>query len=344
MKKTNQKSEENELFAKNNLLDLRLSYSRLSDYDQKGPKTLIKRSDVSGEGVEMGGLVDLLLFTPEEVAKQYYVFDGEKPTATLLKLANIIIDNYVEIPSTEIIIGIIKTNNFWGKVVNEDVLISKFDVPDFWEFLKAEFNGKDKTIVSSDQLRQAEEIVEVLKNHEYSKSIVAFPEEHEDKYAQYSFEFEYKNAIFRGIIDLLYVNHDNKTIQAIDLKTGANSASDFSGSFVKYRYYFQEALYQKALEHIKELLGVTEYETLSFSFLYVSRYERIPLLYKVSQKWHDAAVKGFTTTSGYKYKGLDEVIDDITWHWNNKKFEFSREIYEQEGSVVLNDNFITVNE
>ena len=38
------------------------------------------------------------------------VFDGKAPTATLLKLANIIIANYKEIPSKEEVLKIIKTN------------------------------------------------------------------------------------------------------------------------------------------------------------------------------------------------------------------------------------------
>jgi hypothetical protein len=83
---------------------------------------------------------------------------------------------------------------------------------------------------------------------------------------------------------------------------------------------------------------------LPFQFLYISRYEKIPLLYTVSQKWHDAALKGFYTQSGYKYRGLDEIIDDISWHWKNQKFDFSREIYEQNGSLTLNDDFITIDE
>ncbi len=344
MKKTNQKSEENEYFATDNLLDLKLSYSRVSDYDQNGPKTLVKRSKVEGEGVDMGGLIDLLLFSPEELYDKYYVFDGSKPTATLGKLCDIIINNYPKIPSTNVVLEIIKLNKFWDNVVKEDVLLTKFDNDDFWGFLKAEYESRGKTIVTTEQLQQATDVVEVLQTHEYSKDVVAYPEENENKYAQYSFEFRYKNVVFRGIIDLLVVNHKNKTIRAIDLKTGAKPAGQFSASFVKYRYYFQEAIYQAAMDYIKEKLKILDYEVLPFQFLYVSRYERIPLLYTVSQKWHDAALKGFTMTSGYKYKGLNEVLEDITWHWNNQKFDFSKEIYEQKGSIILNDDFITIDE
>jgi hypothetical protein len=344
MKKTNQRSDENELFVANDLLDIKLSYSRLSDYDQNGPKTLVKRSDVKGEGVDMGGLIDVLLFTPEELNDKYYIFDGSKPTATLEKLTNIILENYSKIPSTGVVLEIVRANKFWDNIVKEQTLKNKFDNEEFWGYLKSAYESKDKKVITTEQKLQAEEVVDVLKSHEYSKEIVAFPEEHESKYAQYSLEFQYKNVVFRGILDLLVVNHKDKTIRIIDLKTGAKSASEFSNSFVKFRYYLQEAVYQAGIEKIKKDLKLEGYEVLPFQFLYISRYEKIPLLYTVSQKWHDAALKGFYTQSGYKYRGLDEIIDDISWHWKNQKFDFSREIYEQNGSLTLNDDFITIDE
>ena len=60
-------------------------------------------------------------------------------------------------------------------------------------------------------------------------------------------------------------------------------------------------------------------------------------------KWIKAATNGFTTASGYPYRGIDELIDEVTWHKENKVFNVSRRIYEQD-EVYLEDNFVVLNE
>lgn len=344
MKRNNQKGLEESEYGVNNVLDIKLSYSRLSDYDVNGPKTLVKRSEVKGEGVDMGGLIDTLLFSGDEMDKRYYVTDSTKPTATEAKLVDYIVENCRQIPSTEEVLGIIKAQGYWKSTKEVDTIIAKFDNENFWEYISSQLAAKEKKLITTEQLVQAEEVVNVLRSHQYSKALIAYPEDHESKYAQYGFEFQYKNAILRGFMDLLVVNHATKTMQCIDLKTGSKPAEQFMNSFIKYRYYFQEAVYQQAMEHIRKVMKLEKYDILPFKFLYISRFERIPLVYTVGDKWHNAALKGFTTSTNYRYRGLDEVIDDVTWHWIKQEFSLSKEAYEQKGSLTLKDDFITVDE
>ena len=81
-----------------------------------------------------------------------------------------------------------------------------------------------------------------------------------------------------------------------------------------------------------------------FKFIYVGKTESYPLVYTMTDKWIRSALNGFTTTSGYKYKGLDENLDNIYYHWKNKKYNYSKEVYEKKGSLNLNDDFIKVND
>jgi hypothetical protein len=342
MRQHNQ-DEENELYGVDNVLDIKLSYSRLSDFDQKGPKTLVKRSEISGEGVEMGGLVDLLLFTPEEFDKTYYVFNGEKPTASLNSLADVILNNYEKIPSIEECVNLARSAGLWSSVVKESTYIAKFDKPEFWKYLEDSYASRGKELITSEVLSDAQEIVRVLKTHDYSKNLVAYPAKHEEKYVQYPFEYRYKNVILRGLLDLLVIDHKSKTIKGVDLKTGAPAAMEFSKSFMKYRYYLQARIYQLALQEIMKEKGLEDYTILPFEFLYISRFEKIPLVYEVDENWQQAATYGFSTQSGYEYKGLDTLIEEVTWHWENQKFDLSKEVYEQNGKVVLTNTYITVN-
>lgn len=326
--------------------DLRLSFSRISSFDQEGPSALIKRKELSGIGITMGGLVDLLLFQPDEFKSNYYVFRAKIPTATTKELADIIINNYSTsvLPDNKAVLEIIKHNEFWGSIKKEDTLIKKFDNEEFWDYIKAMLEAKGKEVIDEETLRFAEELVDILKTHENSKGIVAYPEKNEDKYAQLELNFQYKQFKFKGIVDLVIVNHADKTIQFIDLKTGSPSAQEFSKSFVKYRYYLQALLYTIGAQSFMEEYNLKDYQILDFQFLYIGRYQKVPYTYTVSEKWQTAAAYGFTTKSGYEYKGLNELIDDIDWHWTNKEFGLPRNMAEAEGEIYINDNFIEINE
>jgi len=57
--------------------ELKLSYSRVSDFDRNGPKCLIKRTFVENDGAKIGSITDDLLYT-KLVDKKY--FDKKQQT------------------------------------------------------------------------------------------------------------------------------------------------------------------------------------------------------------------------------------------------------------------------
>lgn len=331
--------EVSELFSIGKISDLALSYSRLSDFDRNGPKALNKETqEPTGEGVKIGSLVDDLLLNKHNFKKLYYIYDGSKPTATLGKLCDIITKNYKKIPSYTTILKITKKNNFWSKWKDEKIK-ETIDVPDFWNYLKAYYASQNKIVTSTEEYDLALSIVNVLLEHEHSKHIFINGLEH---YNQFKFNIEYKGFILRGIIDKLLIDHNTKTVRIIDLKTGKGPADEFITSFIKWRYYLQSAVYTKAFKHICEILGLKDYKLMPFQFLYISRYEKIPLLFTIGKKWQKASFQGFTTKSGYQYRGLDELLDEVRWHIEHNIYDVNRFIYESKGTVSIDDSFIIV--
>ena len=317
---------------------LKLSYSRLSDFDRNGPKALIKRSFVDNEGVRIGSLVDDLLLDSENYDNKYVQFDGNKPTATLGKLVDIILTEFHKIPSVEVILEIINLNGFWTSQKDETKLSNFTKDLDFYKYLDAMFLAKKKTLVTTKDKEMAEGIVDVLLTHQYSKDI--FNNNFENIY-QFKFEVEYNELTFRGLLDILTIDHDRKEIHVIDLKTGANKALEFHSSFLKYRYYLQEAVYMIAIEKLIDTReDLKDYKILPFKFLYISRYERIPITYVTSPEWHKNALDGFKTPSGYTYRGLNELITEVKWHLYNKVFDLPRKVYENNGIINLNDKLL----
>ena len=86
----NKNDELDELYGSNVDIDIYLSYSRVADFSKNGPKALIIRQKLEGDGIKIGSLTDDWLFNQKNFNDIYFVFNGEKPTATLGKLVNII--------------------------------------------------------------------------------------------------------------------------------------------------------------------------------------------------------------------------------------------------------------
>jgi len=335
----------NQLLESNDDKGLTLSYSKLSDFDRNGAMSLIRHKSAEGAGLKHGALVDDLLvdnMTGSNFCEErYYKFDGEKPSATLGLLCDVILKNYLTIPTNlDDIVDIIKLNKFWGNIKNEAVLIEKFDIPDFWNYMDAMYEIGDKILTTTEEYMDAVELVSILKTHKYSKDIII--NDYENIY-QYKFEIEYRGFLMRGILDLISIDHKNKSIRFTDLKTGKNPAIEFEDSFIKWRYYFQGAIYLLASEQILKDLNLVGYSIEKFQFLYISKSDKTPLLYTMTDKWVKAAINGFKI-GRYVYKGVNELIDEIDWCWNNKEYLVPKYIVENNGAVDIRDNFIEINE
>lgn len=329
-----------ELFGSNEILDIALSYSRISDYDRNGPRALNTRTEVSGEGVKIGSITDDWLFDKENFEDKYFIYEGEKPTATLGKLVDIILKNYNAPPNKDEVLLIIEANEFW-KRSKPETLLTYFDIPEFWEYLEAQYKSRVKNLVTTSELDLGKELASVLETHSFSKYIFE-NNNNIERINQYKFEYFYNNIKLRGIIDIIVIDHTNKTVQLIDLKTGQDNAENFMNSFIKYRYYFQSLIYQNSFDIICKNLNLVDYKLLPFQFLYIGRKQKMPLVYTVTDKWFKGAQFGFKTAGGYNYKGLDVLLDEIKWHWDNKVFEMTKDIFTNKGNIFLEDQFINV--
>ncbi len=323
----------------NTEFDLILSYSKLSDFDRNGPKVLLNRTFPKNKGINMGSLIDDLLFSDETFKSKYLISSFSEPSSTLGVLCKIILQNYTEIPSLEEVFNIIERSELWKSTKKRELLQSNFDHKDFWGYLQEQYDLQDKTIITLSDKLLADEIVSILKDHEYSKHL--FNSEMEHIY-QYPFKYKYGDFILRGIMDILSIDHKNKIVYFKDLKTGAGVSSEFLTSYIKYRYYLQEAVYCLAFKEVCEEFKLEGYALAPFEFIYISLKEKLPIRYRVTDKWHNCALKGFKTSGGYHYKGIFELLDDIRFHWTNKVYDLPRHVYEQKGVVNLQDNFIEV--
>lgn len=340
-----EKNNLNQILNNNEEIDLTLSYSRLSDFDRNGPQALIRKSQVDNKGIKHGSIVNDLLvekLTNELLfSNRYYIYDDNKPTAMLGQLCDIILINYEKLPDKETVLKIVKNNSFWNNITKEETLIAKFNTNEFWEYLKIQFKIRDKLVITLDEHNSAKKTVNTLLTHEYSKNI--FYNDFEN-YHELPFQIIYNKFTFKGILDIFQIDHKNKKVYMIDLKTGSGKSETFLKSFIDYRYYYQGAIYRKAFEYFCNKFNLINYTLENFKFLFIGKSENIPIIFEFTEKWNQAAIKGFKTKSGYFYTGIDENLEKVYYHWKNNKYDFSKDVYEQNGNLILNDNFIDVNE
>lgn len=324
-------------------IDLRLSFSRISDFDRNGPIALIRPSNQTSDGLKHGSLTDLLLtdtiLNKNEVDEKYFIFDGEKPTATLGKVVDIVLDNYTSVPTTDEFLKIIKKNKFWSRV-GDDKLIEYIEEPSFIEYLTLMMDNRTKIIVPTLDYQKAKNAVEIFLTHPFTEHY--FNNNLENHY-QVSFSIKIKNFTFKGFIDKITIDRENKKVYFEDIKTGSGKNDDFMKSFLKYRYYLQETVYTHAFNYICKKFKLKDYELQPFRFIFLSTSEKHPLIFTTTEKWHNAAIKGFYIKD-YKYKGIYEILDDIYFHWKTQMFDYSKEIYDANGCLTLNDRFIDINE
>lgn len=321
--------------------DLRLSYSRVSDFDRNGPRALLERSKISGEFLDFGNLVDDMLQPSFVFSDKYYEYSGYKPTAMLGTLCDEILrlknENKGLQLDDDFIINLIKDMGLWKTTKKDELLRAKF-TPEALNYVKAMVESKGKTLITTALLMEAEEYIIALKTHIHTKEFLKL-----DLLYQVEVNFRYKNFMFKSFLDYIYVDHDNKTIRGIDLKSGSKPVDEFISNFIKYRYYQQGFLYQTALEsYIDEHSELSDYELLPFQFLYCGRRQQLPVFLTMTDKWHEAARDGFVTNAGYEYKGVSELVDNIEWHWRNGVFNMSQELNDSNGVININDNIINI--
>lgn len=82
-------------------------------------------------------------------------------------------------------------------------------------------------------------------------SKVMFPDnlpEHIEVLREFEIYFDYSGFSCKAKLDQAVVNHKNKSVMLIDLKTTSKGIQDFSESFAKFQYDRQIAFYKLALE------------------------------------------------------------------------------------------------
>jgi hypothetical protein len=200
---------------------------------------------------------------------------------------------------------------------------------------------KFKDILNYSTLKFLEEANKQITNHKLANDLLGRNLDLFGDIEDYNeFQIKWKHPLLTIIncvstLDRLVIDHDNKVIKIIDLKT-THKLNEFVSSFEKFKYYRQLAFYWMAVEYyFKEKYldkKFEEYRKESYIIAIQTNNSANTVsmlteceVFEPKQEWLD---KG-------KSELNDLVLPRLAWHYNNDLWDHSREYYEGMGSVNL---------
>lgn len=126
---------------------------------------------------------------------------------------------------------------------------------------------------------------------------------------------EVNGETLKIMLDFIFIDHKRKIIMPFDLKTGfAKHYEFFEKGYLGWNYYLQASLYREILK--QNIVGhpdLHDYKVDNFRFLYCGRQDKLPLIYKVTDRQHEAGFTGFNY-HGMEFQGINELIEDFKWY------------------------------
>ena len=300
-----------------------------------------------------GSAVDCLLTEPTEFDERYVLCTVESPGGMMGEFIKTYIhftkeatnskecseDTYTE---EEIRQASYQDSGFKTKY---ETVIKKFEVPEIQEYVKFTIENKDKTLLSREEMTQTINMVNMLQQSPITEEYFKADHDLRETKNQLKFEMSWvtksgKEYTIRGMLDKVIVNHKDKTVQAIDIKTTGKPVYSFPNSYIKYAYYRQAAIYQYfILNNFMDQINTNEYEVLPFKFIVAeTACNNKPLVFEVSDQDLEIGMNGgISKSSGKRMKGVSELIEEVEWHQETGEWEIKKEVQDNGGILILNE-------
>lgn len=318
-----------------------------------------KRKEKSSDSLVLGTLIDFVLSDckgswqefEQNFDDKFILLSVKKGTGQLFLLADLLyeytfrdMDEEGNITSSfsnrfeEAFDRLQKEDKFKGKKV--EWALEQFKDSDAEIYFSENLKAIDKLAVDEWMLTKCKNIVENVLIDDNVKYLFE-KQENVKNLGKYIVEWEYKGLKAKSELDNLTINHNTKEVIITEIKSTWDSG-DFEKTYLKLRYDLAAIYYYKAIQYTFQVLQ--DY-TIKFQFLVIDTSPQglRPLIYKVSDIDLNKAEFGFKTKSGYYYKGLEELVDEILWCQETQNWRISKNAYEQKSVLNLDINYETCN-
>ena len=333
------------------LLDSSSSLKEFSMDRKKYFRKYILGEDVEDKDTQAattGRVVETLLLEPEQFDNRFFMSSCvEAPSALMLAFVNALYkftkdatddDGNVTRSFEEISKDAYVESGF---KIKYDAVISKFigsDAEVYYNEMRT-VKSKGLTVVTLNEVNNAEKIVEELRNNPVTKDIVNLVSS--PRYGvhnQLQVEgYEIDGMKFKSMMDKVIVDHEEKVIWVYDLKCTWSVENFLEEYYLYRRAYIQAYLYFWAATKFMEDSEFQGYTVAPPRFIVCDSTNYYnPLIYTLA--WEDLqdAYEGFTHRNR-EYRGVKELIADLQWALDNNIWNISRENSINNGLVNIMD-------
>lgn len=297
----------------------------------------------------IGDIVHCKLLEPDEFDNKFFMsICSEPPTGLMLKFTEALV-KYTRIYTDEE--GVVTVN--FEEIAKEaykeagfkwtfPIVLEKFKGSNaetyYQELRESRVNGK-KVVTLSD-INIADAVVNTLKTHEFTRSIVNEVST-EDVIILHETQllFEYGGFELKSMLDKIRIDKKAKTVQIYDYKVVWDNQRFYREYYLYRRADIQGFLYWRAaIQALKADFDLGDYEFLPPIFIVAdSTNFYAPILFKMSMDdLHNSEFGWTDENNGRVYKGVNEILEELMWHNENGSWGETPKLREQNGIVPIN--------
>lgn len=324
--------------------DPALSQSTISSYARvgfEGLNTLFK--PITSPSLTFGSCVDCILTDGEkEFEKRFFISDVPtlKPSVepVVKEVFNRFGNAYTNINDIpyDALSSVINEMNYrpdWKSADTKRKSI-RTEGADYYQRM---FMAGGRTIISQETYNKVFACVRALKDSPQTKKYFCADDPFDDieRVYQQKFKQELDGVVYRGMSDLLVVDHKNKFVLPCDLKTSHNREYNFPKSFIEFRYDIQARLYWRL---IRKTMDSDEYfknfRLLNFHFIVVNNFDTpVPLVWRFRQ----SSTNGTIIVGDHKLHDPETIGKELRYHLDHPSL-IPRNIH-LDGANIIEDWF-----
>lgn len=269
--------------------DPALSYSTLARYEREGFNNLDKLFDrVETPSLTFGSAVDSIITGgQEEFDERFMVAEFPSVPDSIVKIIKSLYKQYagtyrslLNIPDNSIIRETEAQNYQMNWKPETRAKVIKEKGTDYYNLL---FVAGDRCIIDTQTYQDVCNAVRALKESKSTQFYFADDNPFEpdiERLYQLKFKGEFDGITYRNMADLIIVNHKEKWVKPVDLKTSSHTEWDFYKSFVDWRYDIQARLYWSIIrQNMDKDEYFKDFKLLDYDFIVVNKRTLTPLVW-----------------------------------------------------------------
>lgn len=317
------------------------SYSTLSRFDREGFRKLGSLFDkIDSPALRFGSAVDTMLTDGEEAFTQRFMVCEFPPLSeVLISLTKELFNSYGSefrsldlLPDEVILARSLTYQSNWGDEAKLKHIRSKCG--DYYKLLSL---SADKEILSQKDYDDTVACVSELKNNPYTMGFFKINpfDTRFEKVFQLKFKAEFNGIPVRCMFDELVVDHKEKMIYPIDLKTSGHAEEDFEQSFVTWRYFIQAQLYTYILQQvISKDEYFKDFKIAHYSFIVINRFTLAPLVWRYYENFSEVDLKD---DKGNIYKNWRKLLVELDYYLHSPDIKYTKEARERKGIMKISN-------